>query len=463
VNVLLLNAPAPPGDLIVNRANYCCDYSKALYRKQPIDLVVLSGVLAPAHEVAFLDGAAPGFRPDDLRRALARRRADAIVVLVGDLTRESDAAFVRRLRMDAPDALLVGTGDLCRFDPAGCQRDLPELDAFLLDFTTPSLLRFLTGESNLRNVVARRDTRPLPAPAREPVFDIAPPAHELFVNGRYRPALALHGRIAETLFSFGCPHGCRYCLMESIPYTPRTMASARRELRRLNELGLREIHFCDATFAAVRGWAEELLAVMARESRQVWWASTRVDVVDADMARRMARAGCHTLTLGVETASDALQQTYRKRIDRERIREAFAACRAAGIRTLAHVILGLPGETPETLRETVDFVLALDPFYLSLNVMEAWKGTSFGDGYRERHGEHPKSVVGTTYFYPQEASLPLDVVLARRDEAVRRFYLSPRRWWRYARAIRTRYELEKYLWHGLEVVRRYRRERRESP
>jgi radical SAM superfamily enzyme YgiQ (UPF0313 family) len=455
MRVVLLDCPAPPGDACVNRSNYCCDYSKADYRKQPIDLVILSGLLAGRHEVSFVDGQARAFSYAGLRAALRARRAECVVLLMGELTRATDVELVRRLRGDAPTALLVGTGDLFRFAPEESRATIPELDAFLLDFTSPSLLRFLEGEADLPNLVSRRDSRPTPRPVREPTFDVAPPLHELFADSSYRPALARHGRVAETLFSFGCPFACRFCVQESIDYVPRTLGSARRELERIVRLGFREVHFCDATFAARRDWAVELFDFMRRAPRLGWWASTRADLLDGDLAERMARAGCHTLTIGVETATDSVNRSLDKRIRREQVRAAVAACKAAGLRTLTHFILGMPGETEGSLRETLEFALELDPFYLSLNVMEAWRCTSFGDDYRARHGEHPKQVAGTTYFYPERDCLPLDTVLACRDEGLRRFYLSPRRWLRYALSIRTPYELQKYLRNGWAITREY--------
>lgn len=456
LRVLLFNCPSPPGDYPFNRANYCCDFSKASYGKQPIDLVILSGLLASSHAVSFVDGASPGFRYERLVEILRARQIRCVVLLMGEASREADVSFVRRLRGDAPGVKLVGTGDLFRFAPGECLAAIPELDALLLDFTSPSLLRFLAGGADLPNLVSRRDRRAPPRPSREPRFDIGPPLHELFESAHYRPALARNSRVAETLFSFGCPHSCRFCVMENIAYVPRELSSARRELLRINQLGFEEIHFCDATFAAHREWAVELLDFMQRQSRQVWWASTRADVIDADLARRMARAGCHTLTMGVETATDSVNQAFAKRIGREQVKEAFAICKAAGLRTLAHFILGLPGETVDTLRESLDFVKQLDPFYVSFNIMETWPGTSFGDEYRQRHGTHPNRVAGTSHFYPDRESLPLETVLSARDEGMRRFYLSPRRWLRYALSIRTRYDLERFVRNGWEILRRDR-------
>jgi anaerobic magnesium-protoporphyrin IX monomethyl ester cyclase len=180
-----------------------------------------------------------------------------------------------------------------------------------------------------------------------------------------------------------------------------------------------------------------------------------VDVLNDELLYTMKRAGCHTLSLGVETANDAVNQAFSKGINREQVKQTFILCKKNKIRTMAHFILGLPGETHKSILQTIEFALEIDPFYASFNIAEAPESTTFGEEYREQFGKQEKQLDELSYPYPECSTIPLKETLALRKLAIRKFYFQPRKLLQYIRSIKSPYEIKKLVNNGSEMLKRY--------
>jgi len=105
-----------------------------------------------------------------------------------------------------------------------------------------------------------------------------------------------------------------------------------------------------------------------------WRAYSRVDTIDAELLRWMKRTGCERLLYGAESGSPEVLKKIRKGITPEQTRRAVEMTREAGIGVLASFVLGLPGETPRTLQQTLEFAESLRVPY-SLNLLTPYVGT----------------------------------------------------------------------------------------
>jgi radical SAM superfamily enzyme YgiQ (UPF0313 family) len=102
------------------------------------------------------------------------------------------------------------------------------------------------------------------------------------------------------------------------------------------------------------------------------------------LLREMRAAGCSVVSFGVESGVQAILDRIRKGTNLEQIAAAFDACRAAAIRSAAHIILGLPGETPDTIRGTLRLVRRIRPDYVQFYGAIPFPGTAFHREARER-------------------------------------------------------------------------------
>jgi radical SAM superfamily enzyme YgiQ (UPF0313 family) len=140
----------------------------------------------------------------------------------------------------------------------------------------------------------------------------------------------------------------------------------------LDDHGAREIQFSDATFGLQRDWVFELCDAMRDAGVRVpWSAISRVDVLDADMLRRMGEAGCWNLLYGIESGNPETLARIGKGITLDSARRTVRATRAAGIASTGSYILGLPGEDAAAVRRTIEFARELDTDYAQFFLLKA--------------------------------------------------------------------------------------------
>ena len=147
------------------------------------------------------------------------------------------------------------------------------------------------------------------------------------------------------------------------------------EMAGLIRLGFRRIRIEDDLFTFQRERALAICREVVHQGLDVGWrAYARVDTVDPELLEWMGRAGCERVLFGAESGSPEILRRIRKGITPEQTRKAVEMCRKAGIGVLASFVLGLPGETPQTLRQTLDFARSLRVPY-TLNLLTPYVGT----------------------------------------------------------------------------------------
>jgi radical SAM superfamily enzyme YgiQ (UPF0313 family) len=196
---------------------------------------------------------------------------------------------------------------------------------------------------------------------------------------------------------------------------------------------------------------------MQEEGFDFGWASfTRVDLLSDDLIAAMQLAGCHTLMLGVETASPVLLETYRKGYTKKQIREAFQLCKVRKIRTVATFILGLPEETEETARDTMAFARELGCDFASFNIAVPRMGTPLRQKAIRECLISPDLVsmdqAGEEVAMPTR-HLTKEQVKRIRNRAMLGFYLRPGYLWQRVVSIRTWYELREHLSEGWYLLK----------
>lgn len=172
--------------------------------------------------------------------------------------------------------------------------------------------------------------------------------------------------------SKGCPGRCIYCTASLYTHAEirRSAASVVEEIKEIIQAhNIRSILFLSDTFTMNREWVKELCRRILEERLEIsWMANSRIDRIDLETMRLMKEAGCWLLSLGIESGSDKILQGARKGINRAQISRAVCVLHDLGIQTIGYFMFGLPGETKETIRETIAFSkeLPLDFAYFFL-------------------------------------------------------------------------------------------------
>ncbi len=449
MRILLLS---PPGAQIYIRDYYCSKFSKSNYLFHPVDLLMLSGRLAEHHEVHVLDAMADRIDFAAAKDAIETLAPDIIIAMIGAVSAEEDCAFLASLY--AAQRRIAVTGDIVLEDTETWLKQHPAIDAALLDFTSEDIVRYVEGDTDLPSIITRRNRqrsngfcRP-----RNREYSIPVPRHDQFVSRNYCFPFVHHWNFATVLTDYGCPYTCTFCNMSKIGYQFRPVDNVMEEFRFLKKLGKRELFVIDQSFGVCRERTFELCARMQEENFQFGWACfSRVDLLTDELIAAMQSAGCHTIMLGVETASPELLEIYRKGYTKEQIRKAFQLCKTRKIRTVATFILGLPEETEESANETIQFALELGCDFASFNIAVPRMGTPLRQKAIRECLISPELVTmdqaGAHIAMPTR-HLSKQQVKKIRDRAMISFYLRPSYLWQRAASIRTWYELGEHLSEG---------------
>jgi anaerobic magnesium-protoporphyrin IX monomethyl ester cyclase len=213
------------------------------------------------------------------------------------------------------------------------------------------------------------------------------PAYHLFKMGRYtnlQPATdAIPGsRSFSIMTSRGCPYRCTFCSQSIMPikWRARSAENVIEEWRHLvRELGALEIGVLDDSANIRRNRLHELAdALIANQLNHVPWIfvnGIRANLADYDMLLKLKQAGLKRTAFGVETGDEQMIIKIDKHVDHDTIRQAFKNSKAAGIETIGFFIIGLPGDTRETMQKTIDFAIELDPMIANFSMMTPYPGT----------------------------------------------------------------------------------------
>jgi anaerobic magnesium-protoporphyrin IX monomethyl ester cyclase len=179
--------------------------------------------------------------------------------------------------------------------------------------------------------------------------------------------------------SRGCPAGCTFCI-KHVTYgrtvRVRSPESVLAELQLLWELGLRNVHMYADLFTVDRDQVMGLCQGMIDGGLGFrWTCNSRVDTVDPELLPAMGRAGCWLISWGIESADVTVRRQARKGIDDAQIARALEWSKQAGIMNWGYFVLGLPGETEETIRATIELAKRL-PLDLALfHIAAPYPGT----------------------------------------------------------------------------------------
>jgi radical SAM superfamily enzyme YgiQ (UPF0313 family) len=179
--------------------------------------------------------------------------------------------------------------------------------------------------------------------------------------------------------SRGCPFNCSYCATSiwkrKVRY--RSVDNVMAEIKLIRSTyGTRQFTFKDDSFTVNRERVLELCDRLVAERLHINWdCNTRVDLVDEELLRRMKRAGCNSVKVGIETGSERILKLVNKGITLSQARRAAGLFRSVGIHWTGYFMMGLPSETREDIEQTLKFMKELKPDFVSLSVYEPFPGT----------------------------------------------------------------------------------------
>lgn len=286
------------------------------------------------------------------------------------------------------------------------------------------------------------------------------PAYELLPMHLYTapPQWSLASPSYQLIASRGCPYHCGFCYVgmgRKVRY--KSAARVCDEIEYLIERhGCRQVVFVDTTFPFNLKHAEKICNEMIKRrlnKKIVWFTSTRVDIVNQKMLDLMHEAGCRLITFGIESGNQGILEAVEKGITLRQARDAVKMAKRAKIDVTASYVLGLPGETGQTILDTIRFAKELGTLYAQFNIIVPYPGTKVykyaeeNGLLRNRNWNNYVSLTALTDLEPPfiPPSLTKERMLALQKKAYNSFYFRPITIFRHVKKGIVNREFKKYF------------------
>ena len=246
---------------------------------------------------------------------------------------------------------------------------------------------------------------------------------------------APHGAIAKRypigviVTSRGCPYECTFCASPMLcgrKIRFRSPANVVAEIRYLVEaFGVKEIHFEDDNLTLKRDHIAEICQLLIDQKIKISWAcpnGIRADRVDETLIALMRKSGCYYFAYGIESANPVILKNIKKRESIETISRSIEMASKAGIACQGFFIFGLPGETPETIEETIRYACSSKLSRAQFLILDVLPGSELWDALG---GQFNPNWAKESYREPEWLPIELteEDLLSAQSRAFRKFYL----------------------------------------
>jgi anaerobic magnesium-protoporphyrin IX monomethyl ester cyclase len=356
--VLLINTPYPYEECPV----------------PPLGLAYLAGILRREKaEVRILDLLMARYSPELLRKELREFQPHIVGATCSTVNFKTASRILKLCKnFDSGMVTLIG-GPHASFVAADLIQEAPWIDVVVMgegDQTVVELVKAIEDGSDLARVAGiafRKNGKAVvnaPRPLIKDLDSLPLPARDLLPVSKYRAL-----RVPFTVItSRGCPFGCIFCSApkmfgRGVRYrNPKLVVDEIEMIHR--ELGFQEINIVDDTFTVKEPHVQAICQGMRDRNLKITWSVySRVDTINPRMLNTMREAGCNWVCFGLESGSQKILDTIKKRITTDKSREGIKMAIDSGLNVLASFILGLPGEDPETAGQTVSLAKELFDTY----------------------------------------------------------------------------------------------------
>ena len=476
VDILLVNPPTPDGEYWIRSQHRIGRRTRENIVWPQVSLAQMAALLVPTYTVKVIDANAERIGWPGFVSILDHSRSKYYLTQVTSATLENDmyGCYLAKTR----GAKTIAFGPHATSIPRELLRVFPDLDFVLVgepDLTLRDLLDYLEGNVGIRpphivQLFQDHDlTYPSPNgdgrltlheikglawcdgdrivlnPPRPFIHDLDAlplPLHELLPLQKYRTPL-FNGSYGMVVTSRGCPAGCTYCIKNvSYPsnFRMRSPKLIMDELRHLKSLGISNVHMFSNLFTADRDQVMQLCEIMIQEKIDIrWMCNSRVDYVDEEMLALMGKAGCWHISWGIVSSNEQILKHVNQNISPDKVEPAITWSQKAGIKNWGYFIIGLPGETEETIQETIRFAKNLPLDIALFKVAAPYPGTPFFFEVLEngwyRPGTHWEKVdldQGMVLGYP---GLPAERIMYWQKRAFRECTLRPKPLLEYFRTL----------------------------
>jgi len=424
----------------------------------PLTLLYTTSILKElGHELLAIDTSGFNLPFDEVKKRLKKFQPDILICRFAIDTIPSDAKIVSFVKRINPKCLtfvrckIIADSKILREEVLK-KYPIDYLVMGELEAVIPPIIEALTYQKKIINqpglVYLKKGKVVITAKA--PIIknlDLLPfPGYQLsggiscYQTGMQRPPFT------NIFSSRGCPFNCKFCSARNT-YMARGTKNVVDELEWLvNKYQLKNFYFFDDIFTIDKKRVIDICNEIKKRGLKLQWScGTRVDCVDSKLLKKMKEAGCVFICYGIESGCQEILDRNQKGFKLDQVVKAVNQAKKAGLYVYAMFVLGLAGETKETIKRTVEFVDKIDPDYAQYCIAVPFPNTPFFDEY------HKNGWI-TTYDWTKYNPLKYPVISTPelsdkelnnyRYWAYKKFLLRPKFWL-------TRLSLKNWYWNFL--------------
>lgn len=446
----------------------------------PLGLAYIASFLMERNiDVSVIDAWAEELSFEQLEERVKQSKADIIGVYMLSPRYEQAKKTIEICRKSLPNSLILAGGPHPSAAPEETLKDIKELDICVVgegELIILDIARVFEKKDNYFNIkgIAYRKGKEIVINPRYDYIknlDSLPfPARDLFPLEKYKthPPYGRNNPYFSVMTSRGCPFQCAYCSKDVFLNNFRAVSSKRvaDEIEMLiSKYGAKEIHFYDDDFTINMARAEEICdEILKRNIKISWSCTTRVDLVNEKLLEKMKKAGCWLISYGVESGNQKILDSINKGIKIEKIIDTFKTTKKAGILTLGYFMVGLPGDTEETIKDTFELAKKIKADFMSWGILVVYPGSSLFKMIKAgkyqgklRDLEEGKNLAGTFFgkgkYLVFENNLAVDRLRQIVKTANTYFYLRPQFIIQSLGNIKSFSDFKYYLRGGIEVIK----------
>lgn len=365
------------------------DYSSVI---QPYGLAIISAFLKKhGKDVTLFDAAAYHTERKEILRLIEELRPDILALTLFTSHLPKTIPLLKDVRLMLPDVTTVVGGPHPSAENRTLLEQYEEIDLAVEGEGEYAMLEILESMENggsyegIPGVTFRQSGGIVTNERRESIQDLdsLPFADwDSLPMENYVNVWTVRKNYLSIPLSRGCPFHCTFCGAKKAlgkGYRKRSPESVLEELKLLYDRHhIRDLLIGDSTFNLDQEWVAQICEGMLDMQRPfIWGCNMRADRVDKEVLKLMRKSGCERVFIGVESADNRMLKNMRKGESIEKIEEGILAMIEVGLTPDMGYILGMPGETEESLQKTISFAKKFKKSIPTFTIAAPYPGTEF--------------------------------------------------------------------------------------
>ena len=319
----------------------------------------------------------------EIENILKAKQADWIGFSIMHANRWGGIEIARTAKRLNPDVRIVFGGPGATFLWEHILKNFPEVDYVVLgegEYVLLNLIRAVDEDEDpesVKGIAFRKNGQRIKTEDAEPALDL----DKLPVPAKYFD-------YQHVSSARGCAWQCAFCGSPKFWKNKVRLRSPEhfvQELALLYKKGIDFFYFSDDTFTIKRDRVIEICKRIMKKGLNIsWYAISRVDCIDEEILYWMRKAGCIQISFGIESGSEIIRERLGKKFTTDQVMRAFKITKKYGILSRAYFIYGCPGESWETIQETINLMMAIRPLGVIFYILDLFPGTALYESFKKQ-------------------------------------------------------------------------------